>query len=51
MSIPVLNIDTVTVYRRVEGGKSYNLPWFIGKSFPCISCLSLHGLHEESTMS
>ena len=22
---------------------------FIGKSFPCISCLSLHGLHEEST--
>ncbi len=22
---------------------------FIGKSFPSISCLSLHGLHEEST--
>ncbi len=22
---------------------------FIGKSFPYISCLSLHGLHEEST--
>ncbi len=24
---------------------------FIGKSFPYISCLSLHGLHEESTCS
>ena len=23
---------------------------FIGNSFPCISCLSLHGLHEESTV-
>ena len=23
---------------------------FIGKSFPYISCLSLHGLHEESTL-